>query len=56
MGDIFGDITPKARPQKPAAAAPDEVPKPAPARKSRRVKSDELGSSKMVPMSAVFDY
>ena len=63
MGDIFGDITPPARPQKPAETPPAIVPpaeaaKPATARKTsaRAKKSDELGSSGMVPMSAVFDY
>lgn len=63
MGDIFGDITPPTRPQKPAEAPPAIVPpaeaeKPATARKTsaRAKKSDELGSSSMVPMSAVFDY
>lgn len=58
MGDIFGDITPPTRPQKPAETPPAEAEKPATARKTsaRAKKSDELGSSAMVPMSAVFDY
>lgn len=71
MGDIFGPIQKKAQaamkaqpapleatkaPE--AATAPAEPAKPATARKTARggTKRDELGSSSMVPMSAVFDY
>lgn len=68
MGDIFGPLQGRAQqaqpapPQTPepaaAPAAPAEPEKPVTARKSARsnTKRDELGSSAMVPMSAVFDY
>lgn len=68
MGDIFGPIQARAQQAQPAPpeaakvieapAAPAEAEEPATARKTARrdTKRDELGSSELVPMSAVFDY